>query len=101
VSTTQQANMAPFYRFSKNIKIFLGKTYIDHYYTRIKSSGSGYTDEGIECYVYPTQVAGTVPLKQYWSSSKHDHFYCIDPSSETLSAFSYNGDCCYVYPGTI
>ena len=83
---------------------FGGKTirvyYYDHYYTRIQSSGSGYTDQGIQCYVYPTQVAGTVPLKQYYNSSRRDHFYCTNPSSELLSGYNYNGDCCYVYPGT-
>lgn len=100
VSTTQQANMSPFYRYCKSNQIFLGPNYIDHYYTRIINSGSGYTYEGIECYVYPTQVEGTVPLGQYFNSSKHDHFYCVNPTAENLSGYSYNWDCCYVYPGT-
>lgn len=101
VSETQQANMTPFYRFSKNIQIFLGPKYFDHYYTRDYASGvnNGYNLEKIY-YVYSTQVAGTVPLKQYYNSSKRDHFYCVNPSSETLSGWSYNCDCCYVYPGT-
>jgi hypothetical protein len=100
VSQMQQANMVPLYRFCKNIQIFLGPKYIDHYYTTVQSSGSGYTSEGIECYVYPTQVAGTVPFYQYYKSSKRDHFYCTNPNSESLSGFSYNGACCYVFPGT-
>jgi len=101
VSETQQAGMVPFYRFYKAIQIFLGPRYLDHYYTRDYASGinNGFTHEKTY-YVYPTQVEGTVPLKQYYNSSKRDHFYCINPSSESLSGFSYNGDCCYVYPGT-
>lgn len=101
VSATQQSNMVPFYRFCKNIQIFLGPKYIDHYYTCLKSSGSSYTlERDPMCYVYSTQINGTVPLKQYYNSSKYDHFYCVYPSSESLSAYSYNGDCCYVFPGT-
>lgn len=102
VSTTQQAGMVRLYRFCKKIKVFLGPTYLDHYYTRDYASGisNGYTLENYFYYVYPTQVAGTVPLKQYYNSSKYDHFYCINPSYETLSGWSYNGECCYVYPGT-
>ncbi len=102
VSETQQANMAPLYRFYKKIKIFLGPTYYDHYFTRDYDSGinHGFTFEKIIYYVYPTQVAGTVPLRQYYNSSRYDHFYCTNPSSENLSGYNYNGDCCYVYPGT-
>lgn len=95
VGQTQQADMVPFYRFCRNVQ-----KYIDHYYTIDKSSGidNGFTLEKTY-YVYSTQVEGTVPLKQYYKSTKHDHFYCINPLSEILSGYNYNCDCCYVYPG--
>ncbi len=100
ISENQRTDMVPFYRFYKKINIFLGSTYYDHYYTRDKASGinNGYALEKTY-YVYPTQAAGTVPLKQYYSSTRRDHFYCTNPTSETLSGYSYNNDCCYVYPG--
>jgi len=101
VGSTQESNMVPFFRFNKKTVVFLGKTYYDHYYTRDYASGinNGYTYERTY-YVYASQISGTVPLKQYFSSSRHDHFYYINPNSESLSGYSYNTDCCYVYPGT-
>lgn len=101
VSESAQPGMVPLYRFYRKFNMFLGPTYHDHYYTKDYLSGknNGYIHEKTY-YVYSTQVYGTVPLKQYHNLSKRDHFYCTNPSSENLSGWNYNGDCCYVYPGT-
>lgn len=100
VSKTQQTDMVPLWRYYKAIQIFLGPKYLDHYYTTVKGSGSGYILENggnPECYVYLKQIAGTMPLYQYYNSTKRDHFYCTDPSAESLSNYRYDCECCFVY----
>jgi hypothetical protein len=58
----------------------------------------GYTDEGIACYVYGAQVAGTIPL---YRLSKSDHFYTTSVSERdgAMSKYGYTdeGIACYVY----
>lgn len=101
VSETPQANFVPLFRFYKSRKKFLGYTYHDNLYTTnyITAINNGYTFVATY-YAYPTQVIGTVPLKQYYNSSNFDHFYCVNPNSENLSGYIYDGPACYVYPGT-
>jgi hypothetical protein len=100
VCANQEPGTVPLYRFYKKIKKFLGKTYHDHYYTRIHSSGINYNykDEGVECYVYPTMQSFTVGFRQFYNSSIYDHFYNTNPY-ENPSGWSFNGDCCYVIDG--
>ena len=39
-----------------------------------------FSDEGIACYVFSTQVAGSAPLFRAWHPTKtsDDHFYTVD-----------------------
>lgn len=102
----QEANTVPLYRFYTMIRKKTGfnryTNYMDHYYTIVKSSGVGYTNEGVIGYVYPTSLSGSVGLRQYYNPSNCDHFYTTS-GSELGSGqwgYSYNGDCCYVIDGT-
>ena len=104
VCSTQQPGTVPFYRFYKRIKKS-GIIYYDHYYTRDYNSGIqyNYAYEGIECYVYPTPQLFTIGFRQYYNSSKYDHFYNTDPNEFNQTGavgWDYNGDCCYVIEGT-
>jgi hypothetical protein len=54
----------------------------------------GYTSEGFQCFVYSTQVAGTVPLYRYWKSSLGDHFYTTNANeigTTTPGAIGHHG----------
>lgn len=77
----------------------------DHFYTstwseRGAGGGNGYVIEGIEGYLYPNQVSGTVPLYRYWSPSRTDHLYTTNFSElgYGASGFNYEGVTGYVYP---
>lgn len=107
----QEANTVPFYRFCKNTTkstgLFSSTTYVDHYYTTVKSSGdiNGYKNEGIIGYVYATSSLNaiqTVGLRQFYKSSICDHFYTtsLTELGNGAGGWSYNGDCCYVVDGT-
>lgn len=78
----------------------------DHYYTINRSElggGNGYSYEGVEGYVYRTQVAGTVPLHRYYNTAIRDHFYTIDRNDEGVAVygFAYDRVACYVYPSRV
>lgn len=51
----------------------------DHFYTtnfgELGQGRHGWRLEGIQCYVFPTRHAGTVPLYRYWNPQVGDHFY--------------------------
>ena len=75
----------------------------NHFYTTdfgiLGNGGSGYTYEGVQCRVYPSQVPGTVPLKHYYCADNGDHFYTTlssEPGSG-LPCYQYQGIECYVY----
>ncbi|MBL0258211.1 MAG: hypothetical protein IPQ03_12095 [Bacteroidetes bacterium] len=59
---------------------------------------SGYTSEGIACYVYRTQEPDTVPLYRWYHAGNGDHFYCLDPHGELApsSGYASEGIACYV-----
>jgi hypothetical protein len=84
----------PLYRLSKS----------DHFYTTSASERDnaiatyGYTDEGIACYVFGAQVAGTIPL---YRLRKSDHFYTtsVTERDNAIATYGYidEGVACYVY----
>ena len=95
VCENQITNTVPFYRFYRVTKEWF-KSYYNHYYTTVRSSGSAYDYEKIQCYVYPYQQIGTTAFYQLWSSSKHDHYYTTN-ESDNPSGYGSKTICCYVY----
>jgi hypothetical protein len=96
-----QAGTVPFYRYRANYGIG------DHFYTwNWNEIGCGqaaaYTPEGIACYIYPSQLAGSVPIYRYVGPG-NDHFYTLvqqnypDYSYESIAGYAYT----YNAPGTI
>jgi len=55
--------------------------------------------EGVACFVFPNQAAGTVPLHRLFNPTSGDHFYTTD-DKERNNAAGYNseGDACFVFP---
>lgn len=51
----------------------------DHFYTtswnELGSGAHGWVYEGIQCYIFPHPVTGTVPLFRYFNGRITDHFY--------------------------
>ena len=51
----------------------------DHFYTtnwsELGGGAHGWKYEGVQCYILPSQVPGTVPLYRYWNAGIADHFY--------------------------
>lgn len=61
----------------------------DHYYNTSGNFIAGYASDGIAWYMYPNQVAGTVPLYQLWGNG--DHFYTTDPDGEMINPAREDG----------
>lgn len=85
----------------------------DHYYSADINSpetkeleSKGYKREGIQCYVYKTQVPGSVPVYQYVNVTKgNDHYYTIDKSDiekgvsgDLSNEWRYEGIAYYAIP---
>lgn len=81
-SKQPKVEAVPLYQFSKNGQY--------HYNTNIYSSG--WTNQGITCYVYNTQINGSVPLYQF--SKNGEYHYSTNVSS---SGWTNQGITCYVY----
>jgi len=82
-----EANLVPLYRLWHS---GVG----DHMYTINESNrafnlNGGFIDEGIEAYVYSTQVSGTVPLYRLWSSTQKDHYYTTSVSDKNKAVSDY------------
>lgn len=70
----------------------------DHLYTtsineKNKLIRRGWRDEGVECFVWATNVSGTIPLYRY--SRKGNHFYTTDYGN--YNGYKYEGIQCYVF----
>jgi hypothetical protein len=54
----------------------------DHFYTtnwnELGAGRYGWQLEGVQCFVFPQAVPGTVPLHRYWNPGNGDHFYTTD-----------------------
>jgi hypothetical protein len=70
----------------------------DHFYTtdKTETGGGTYRDEKIECYVYSSQVDGTVPL--YRRNNGSEHFYTTDKAETGGGTYRDERIECYVYP---
>jgi uncharacterized protein YkwD len=66
----------------------------------VNMAGQGYCYEGIEGYLYPNKVPGTVPLCLYYSHPRADHFYTIDCDDGKWAGHTYTryGQVGYVDP---
>jgi hypothetical protein len=64
-----------------------GVSYEDHYYTLTRNdtglAAFGYCFNTVEGYGFPNQVAGTVPLYDYWNGSLRKHYYATAPTGIT------------------
>lgn len=95
---------APLYRFWK------GPPQNEHFYTTSQADkdsviASGYTYEGVQCWVWPAQVAGTVP---FYRMSRFDgatgdlvHFYTTDPNQvaqKQAEGYANEGIQAYIKP---
>ena len=69
--------LAPLYRY-------FNPSVVDHFYTtnfnELGGGGHGYNYEGIQSFIYPYPVKGSVPLYRYWQPQVSDHFYTTNPN---------------------
>jgi hypothetical protein len=96
LTVTPLAGRTPLYRF------FNGTDHLYKTNSLIPPGGYGPT-EGIACYVFAIQRAGTVPLHRFGNRISGDHFYTINPVEiQRLQArpdvWSDEGVACYVFP---
>lgn len=69
-----------------------------HFYTSNwaeQGSGTGWSYEGVEGYIFNIQVSGRYPLYRYYNSSSNDHLYTLDYNE--LGGGNYG----YVYEGIV
>lgn len=74
----------------------------DHFYTTDEFereralAGGAYHDEGIACFVYPTQLSppGTVPFFRLYNPDTGDHFYTTDANERdrAIARFGYRSE---------
>ena len=75
----------------------------DHFYTtnwaELGSGRHGWGYEGIQCYVHPRQVEGSIPLYRYWNPGASDHFYTTNWAElgSGRHGWGYEGIQCYVF----
>ena len=62
-------------------------------------AASGYVFQETQCYLYPTQKAGTVPLHRFWSTTRKDHVYTLDRNEygRAGDGYAYEGVVGYAY----
>jgi hypothetical protein len=105
VNQSQASGTIPLYRYWNGTEHFY-TTYANEIGTTTTGTlgNYGYTCEGIQCYVYPEQVSGTVPLYRYWNGT--EHFYTTSGLVEigtvttgaTGNGYTCEGIQCYVLP---
>ncbi len=75
----------------------------DHFYTthwaELGAGRHGWAYEGVQCYVHPTGVPGTVPLHRYWNAGIGDHFYTTNWAELGAGRYgwAYEGIQCHVH----
>lgn len=80
-------------------------TNTDHFYTtnwsELGSGRYGWHYEGVQCYVFASQLPGTVPLYRYWNPTIGDHFYTTNWNELGSGrwGWKYEGVQCYVHSG--
>jgi hypothetical protein len=60
----------------------------------------GYSDGGVACYVFSSNVLGTSPLYRLYNPTTRDHFYTISASERdnaTSLGYATEGTACYVF----
>lgn len=76
----------------------------NHFYTanvnELGAGGGGYVFEGGAGYVFPSQVAGTVPIYRYYSAGATDHFYTANFAELGFGGggYAYEGVAGYANP---
>ncbi len=77
----------------------------DHFYTtsELEKGGalaSGYTDEGISCFVFSDNISGTVALFRLFNGGSGDHFYTtskLEKGGALASGYRDEGISCLVW----
>jgi subtilisin family serine protease len=85
----------PLYRFSATNPT-------RHFYTTNYAesvNAPGYIYNGVQCYVYSSQVAGTVPLYRFHALNPVRYFYTTNWNEGAgLAGYTYNGPAGYIFP---
>lgn len=100
ICRAQTVQTVPLYRFQHN-RVLNSTNQSHHFYTANKAErdsllnvlriGDSWIDEGIEGYLSPTQVPGTVPLYRLYRTSHDKHFYTTDAAEKdgAISKLNY------------
>ncbi|MFT3750672.1 MAG: neuraminidase-like domain-containing protein [Agriterribacter sp.] len=96
VFATELPNTVPFYRLYNSQSGHHFYTTSDNEYQSAQSA-SGYTSEGIECYVFDKQQPNTVPLYRYRHIMSGYHFYTTSIIAGVFITSIFEGIACYVF----
>ncbi|KAJ7629121.1 hypothetical protein FB45DRAFT_920020 [Roridomyces roridus] len=103
VFTTQETSTVPLYM----VYLVTNGAVSDHIYTIDQGEYQalleiGYRDEGIQAYVYPTQICGSVPWYAVYNAAATEHFFTTDEATRAsflaTAGWSDQGIVAYVLP---
>lgn len=101
IMPTQVSGTIPVYRYynSANNGAFGGDTLLTGTRDDAGMGNYGYGYVGLVGYIFTSQQAGTVPLKQYFAGApKTDHFYTTEAWTSGFLDYNYEVSLGYVYP---
>lgn len=82
---------------------FWNPSNLDHLFTIDYGEGSGWSYQGIACYVYASSVTGTIPVYRYFNASSDHHFLTSDFGELGYGAggFTYEGIAFHVFDSQV
>jgi len=77
---------------------FFNSSNNDFLFTANYGEGSGWTYQGVSCYVYNGEASGTVPVYRYYNAGSHHHFLTSNYGElgGGSGGFTYEGIAFYV-----
>lgn len=89
--------LLPLYVFYNNSDKKKGHNHYTTTYPTIHKEYSNWTLNGVEGYILKNQLAGSIPLYEYYNDGIFDHYTTTDPNVASYSGWKKQGIAGYVY----